>query len=103
MCLHGALCSISFNLIWNMTTFRKKKKEYILTSDPTPGFEGVCNDKKNVLACCRIRDSIYLDMQHDHILKRLNFYRSTPPLGSGRGSAVKICATMLLHVTFPLS
>ena len=24
MCLHGALCSIPFNLIYNMTTFSKK-------------------------------------------------------------------------------
>ena len=26
MCLHGALCFISINLICNMTTFRKEKK-----------------------------------------------------------------------------
>ena len=37
MCLHGALSSIPFNLLCNMTTFRKS----ILTN---PGVEGVCND-----------------------------------------------------------
>ena len=42
MNLYGVLCSFPFNLIRNMTTFRKKN---CLTFDPTPGFEGVCNDR----------------------------------------------------------
>ena len=33
MCLHGVLCSIHFNLICNMTSFRKKRL--------TPGAEDV--------------------------------------------------------------
>ena len=37
--LHGALCSMTTNLMCNMTTFRKKNA---LTFDPTPGVEGVC-------------------------------------------------------------
>ena len=48
MCLHGALCSIPFN------------------------------------------------MQHDHVLKKLNFELLTPTTGEGR-SVGKIFATMLLH------
>ena len=40
MCLHGNLCSIHFNLICNMTTFRKK----VLTIGPTPGVEGVLGE-----------------------------------------------------------
>ena len=38
MCLHGALSSILFNLICNMTTFRKKK---FLPFDPIWGLR-VC-------------------------------------------------------------
>ena len=49
MCLHGALCSIPFN------------------------------------------------MQHDHVLKKLNFELFTPTTGWGGGSVGKIFATMLLH------
>ena len=41
MCLHGALYSVPFNLIRDMT-FRKKKD---LIFDPTPGNEGVCKDR----------------------------------------------------------
>ena len=42
MCLHGALGSISFNLICNMTTSSKKSFDLF---DPTPGIEGVCTDR----------------------------------------------------------
>ena len=43
MCLHGALCSIPFNLICNMTTFSKKKCFDLLT--PPQGVKGVCKDR----------------------------------------------------------
>ena len=47
MCLHGALCSISFNLKCNMTLFSKKKK---LTFWPHPrGSVCVCKDR--ICAC----------------------------------------------------
>ena len=42
MCLHGALCSIPFNVICNMTSFRKIN---VLTFDPTLGVEDVCKDR----------------------------------------------------------
>ena len=42
MCLHGALCSIPFNLICNMTTF---SKEMFRPFDPTPGAEGESKDR----------------------------------------------------------
>ena len=54
-------------------------------------------------ACCCICDYILFDMQHDHVLKKMN---SDPNArlgwGGGRGSVGKIFATMLLHVSFPL-
>ena len=46
MCMHGVLCSIPFNLINSMTTFRKKN---VLSFDPTPGIECVCKDR--ICAC----------------------------------------------------
>ena len=45
MCMHGVLCSIPFNLINSMATFRKNA----LSFDPTPGIECVCKDR--VCAC----------------------------------------------------
>ena len=42
MCLHGALSSIPFSFICNITTFRKKNSFYLLTPS---GVEGVCKDR----------------------------------------------------------
>ena len=42
MCSHGALCSIPFNLICNMTTFRKDVD--LLTRPGGGGSEDVCKD-----------------------------------------------------------
>ena len=78
MCLHGTLCSIPFDLIFNMTTFRKKN---VMTFDPTPGV-GLCVKTEYMLACCCICHSLKSDMQHDHVLKILNFDLWTPPPGS---------------------
>ena len=63
MSLHGAPF-----LICNMLTFRKN----VLTFDPTKGVN-VYVGPEYVLACCCIRDSLLFDMQHDHVLKKLNF------------------------------
>ena len=57
---------------------------------------------KYLLPCCCISDSILFDMQHDNVLKKLNFELLTPPPGSEGGSAGKIFATILLHASFPL-
>ena len=52
------------------------------------------------------RDSIYFDMHHDHVLKKLNFDLFIPSPGSlgvcvgGGGAAGKIVATVLLHFVF---
>ena len=35
-----------------------------------------------VLCCCN-RDSLYFDMPHDHVLKKLNFDLLTSPTGWG--------------------
>ena len=40
---------------------------------------------KYLLPCCCIRDSLLFDMQHDHVLKKLNFDLLTPTPGSGAG------------------
>ena len=69
MCLHGALCSTLFNLIYNMTSFSKTN---ILTFDLITGVEGMCKDRY-VLACCCIPHSLKLDMQHDLVLKKMKF------------------------------
>ena len=47
------------------------------------------------------RDSLIFDMQHNHVLKKLNFDLLTTSLGRGRGpweSADKIFATMSVHL-----
>ena len=60
---------------------------------------------KYLLPRFRICDSIYFDMQSDHVLKKLNFDLLTPGSGDGveRGSSGKTFATMLLHLSFPLN
>ena len=40
-------------------------------------------DRGCVLACWCISNFIYFDMQHGHVLKKLNFDRLTPPLRVG--------------------
>ena len=57
MCLHGALWSIPFNLICNMTTFRRRKK--VLTFYPTTGVEGVYKPEY-VLAWCSMPHSLLI-------------------------------------------
>ena len=52
MCLHGALFSISFNLICNTTTF-KKKWFYLLTPY---GVEGVCKD---IICACMVLYALF--------------------------------------------
>ena len=45
-------------------------------------------------------------MQHDHVLKKLNFDFLTPSptvVGGGEGSVGKIFATMLLHFLIPFN
>ena len=53
---------------------------------------------KNLLPCCCICETLYYDMQHDHVLKKFIF----DPQGRGRGSPSKIFATVLLHSWFHL-
>ena len=38
---------------------------------------------KYLLTCCCIRASFKFDMQHKHVLRKLNFYLLTPSSGSG--------------------
>ena len=45
MCMYGALCSIFFYLICNMTSFGTN----VLICNPTLGVEGVCKDR--ICAC----------------------------------------------------
>ena len=52
-----------------------------------------------LLPCCCICDSILLDIQHDHVLKKL---RGVGGGGGGGGGSkrswAKVFATMLLHL-----
>ena len=49
MCVHGALCSIPFNSIYNMTPFSKKMWFDVLTS---PQGSEVCERTEYVLTRC---------------------------------------------------
>ena len=63
--------------------------------------EGEGQRAKYLLPCCCIRYSITFEIQHDHVLKKLNFDLLTPMVGVG-GSAGTIFATMLVYSLFPL-
>ena len=69
MCLHGALCSIPFNVLCNMTTFSKK---YF---DPTQGIEDVSTCK--IFATMLLHVSFPLIRKATHIYKYKVFYVST--------------------------
>ena len=86
-CYRVAAFMIPFNLICNMTTFWKT---WILTYWPQPhgqggGEMGRGLRAKYLLPCCCISDSLKFDMQHDRVLKKLNFDLLTPPLSPPRG------------------
>ena len=81
----------------------KKLNFDLLTTSPGSG--GVWGLRaKYLLPCCCFRDSLNCDMQGNHVLKKSSF---DPRVEGGgdrgrrgegeKGSAVKICATMLLH------
>ena len=78
ICFHGVQRSIPFNLISNMTTFRKKWFE-ILTQIPRcrgcVSGQNVCNH----VVVCVVPFNLII-MQHDHILKKLKFGLSLSPL-----------------------
>ena len=50
---------------------------------------------KYLLPCCCIHDSLEFDMQHDHVLKKLNFDLLTP-YSRVLGGRVGLCAKYLL-------
>ena len=50
---------------------------------------------KYLIPCCCIRYSFYLDMQNDHVLKKVEFDHLTPGVG---GVCRKFVTTMLLHL-----
>ena len=80
------------------------EKSWTLIYWPHPKSQG-CLKAKYLLPCCCIRDSLNFDMQHVHVLKKLNFDLLTPSPGSGggvSGSQGKIFASMLLHLWFSL-
>ena len=96
---------IPFNLICKATMLWKS---WIWTFWPirVKQWEGGLRAKYQ-LPCCCICDSIYFYMQHDLVLKKLNFELLTAHTVSGRvgvlvGSEGKIFATMLLHMWFHL-
>ena len=65
MCLHGALCSIPFNLIGSMTIFSKN----ILT--PPQLLRGCVRTEDRKYACMVLEAEFHLfDMQHDYFKKK---------------------------------
>ena len=91
MCLQGALCSIPFNLICNVTTFRKK-----MTFDPTLRIEGVCKDR---ICACMV---LYAPLPSNLICNMTTFRKKNiltfdPTPGIEGLCKDIICACMLLH------
>ena len=66
-----AWCSL-LNSLWYATWPFSEKVEF-WPFDLTPSVGGRSLRVKYSLACCCICDSLKFDMQHDHVLKKLNF------------------------------
>ena len=99
ICCHVSAYVIPFNLICNIAMVWKS---WILI--PPQGQGSLLT--KYLLQCCYMCDSLWFDMQYDHVLKKLNFdlLTSPPVFRSGGGwveSSGKIFATMFLHSWFP--
>ena len=67
---------ILFNLICNMTLFQKSFNFYILT--PSIGSRGGRPAIKIFTTMLLYRDFLLFGVQHDHVLKKLNFDLLTP-------------------------
>ena len=123
MCLHCALCSIPFNLICKMTTFRKKCFDIC----PCPGVEGVCNRtlicNKSFLAhpqggggvLCAKYISYHVASLWFHLIRyatwpcseKVNFYLLTPLPGPWGGGGMQIkyllpCCCMRQSLSFDM-
>ena len=61
-CLNSVLCFIPFNLICNMTTFRKENK---ITFDPTPGVKGKCVPYISLCKTCVSQVGAFFSSRHD--------------------------------------
>ena len=61
-CLNSVLCFIPFNLICNMTTFRKENK---ITFDPTPGVKGKCVPYISLCKTCVSQAGAFFSSRHD--------------------------------------
>ena len=66
-CLHGALCSIPFNLKYNMITFRKKCFDHLTL----PQGPMVCVSTECVLTWCSMLTALVFEMQHDYFQKNV--------------------------------
>ena len=100
LCIYGAVCSISINLSFFDTQHDYFQKKMFWPLVP-PKVWMVRVRTEYMIPCCGICNSLWFNMQHDHILKKLNSELFTRP-GSREGSMVKIFATMLLQASFPL-
>ena len=113
ICYYMAAFAIPFNLICNMTMFCKMEFDLLI---PRVGEGGL--RAKYLLICYCMRDC-HLNMQHDHVLKKLNFDLWPRPLNPPGGQTqtfdqksglkyflfiVPLSAfdTILLHLRFPL-
>ena len=95
--LHGAWCSIPFNLICKMTTF---SNEMLWPFDPTIGAEGTCKDR---LCVCMVPYAPFpLIWYATRLLSEKNVLTFDPTTGVEGVCKDKICGCMLLHSSFPL-
>ena len=91
-----------FTLIWCATWPCCEKVEFWpFVPTPRVGWGGGGDrglQAKYLLPCCRICDSFYFDIQHVHVLKKMNFDQLTPSsrLGWGVGGLRGLQAKYLL-------
>ena len=100
-----AWCSLPHSHFAMHHEYFQKKKTIVWPLTP-PQESRVCWRREHVLACRYIRNSLNFDMQHDHVLKKLNFVLLTPPPGPVERGRVyehgQIFATTLMRVSFCL-
>ena len=58
----------------------------------------MCVRTEYVISCCRMRDSLYFDVQHEYVLKKLNFDLLTPPVETGD---LRIRTRLVLYEALP--
>ena len=84
ICFHVSALVIPFNLICIMIIYFKLYFD-LLTPTPRSGGGGGGLQAKYLVPCCCIRDSLFFDMLHDHVLKKLKLTFWPQPQGQLSG------------------